>query len=248
MLVASDFDGTLSQLVERPADAVMVPEAREALAALAALAPRVRVALISGRSAADLAARTRLDPERFLLVGNHGLEFLGCGMDWVHPGAGMARAALEALAERLRHDTRGMLGVKMEDKGYSLSLHYRRLPEARHAELAAALRDLELPGTLRRHDGKRVVEFRPALAWHKGSALRAILKAMAVADHAAVFLGDDVTDEDAFDVIRERGVTLHVGGAEVASKARLGARDPRDAAAFLRALAGWLGASRSLPT
>ena len=242
MLVASDFDGTLSKLVDHPADAVMVPAARVALEALAALAPRVRVALISGRGVADLAARSGLDPGRFLLVGNHGMEILGCGMEWVHPGSAAARPALEAVADRLRHDTRDLAGVELEDKGVSLSLHFRRLPEPRHAELQGILRRIQLPDTLRRHEGKRVVEFRPAMDWHKGAALRTILQQTAIPGHAAVYLGDDVTDEDAFDAIREQGITVHVGEAKVASRARLSATDPDDAAAFLHTLAGWLGA------
>ncbi len=240
VLVASDFDGTLSELVRRPEDAVPLAEARVALESLVALAPRVRVALLSGRGVEDLMARVGLDPEGFLYVGNHGLEFRGCGMDWNHPDAAAVRPALDELRQRLHQAGAAMEGVQLEDKGASLSLHYRRLAENRHAELSSILNDLQLPEGLRRQEGKLVVDFRPAAPWNKGSALREILKKTGVPAEAAFFAGDDVTDEDAFEAIRDTGMTLHVGSASAPSKAWLQAADPADAAAFLRELAAML--------
>lgn len=242
MLIASDFDGTLSPLVDHPADAALHPTALSVLESLAALHPRVRLAFLSGRSLADLAARLPLIQDSIVLGGNHGLELRGAGLDWRHPMSTQVRPHLEMLATRLQQVLR-VTGAQMEDKGASLTVHYRRVATVDLPGLHAAITRIELPEGIRRHDGKDVVEYRPHVEWHKGHALRRIQQHFDIPPAATIFLGDDATDEDAFRELDSRGITLHVGPESAVSLAELRAHHPRDAIQFLQLIATTLSTS-----
>lgn len=244
VLIASDFDGTLSRLVDQPAMAILVPGAPRAIADLAKLYPRVRLAFLSGRSLRDLAPRLGILPEEVVLAGNHGLEISGARMDWTHPVCVAARPHLAELAEMLRQ-TLGMIpGVELEDKGASLTLHYRRMASAELATLRTLVDALALPGQLRIHEGNKVFEFRPRVDWNKGNAIRRIMRRFGIPDEAVVYLGDDLTDEDVFRELDSRAVTLHVGSVSDRSSARLNAGDPADAVEFLEELTTMNGLAR----
>ncbi len=179
-LLGFDFDGTLAPIVSLPDAAQMRETTRAALSRVAARYP---VAVVSGRALPDL--RGRLEGSAVqVMVGNHGVEtaegsarYLGLVQGW--------RRALEG---RLA----GIAGVEVEDKGYSLSVHYRRAPE-RWSELAALVAGLDGARVV---SGKMVFNVVPEGAAHKGDAL-ATLCAAEGAD-VALFVGDDVTDEDVF--------------------------------------------------
>lgn len=242
MLVASDFDGTLSTLVDHPAEAVLEPGAVQVLEELAGLNQRLRLAVLSGRRLADLVGRLPFDLTHVLLAGNHGLEILADGVSWLHPASTAARPHLEQLAECLRQRLGHLVGCELEDKGASLSLHYRRLPDADHTALRATVEALQLPRELRRHAGKLVFEFRPRVEWHKGYAIRRIIRQLGLPDSAVIYLGDDLTDEDVFRSLESTATTIHVGFATNRSAARFAARDPADVVEFLKAVATILSA------
>lgn len=240
LLIVSDFDGTLSELVDRPEQAALHADAPRVLKKLAALYPRVRLGFLSGRMLADLARRLDLDGEGIILGGNHGVELSGAGLDWTHPACLAARPRLEALAAELRKAAGGVSGVTIEDKGVSITLHYRRVSAARRPALHALIDALALPAGIQRHAGKSIIEFRPQIDWHKGRALRRIMQRLGMPASTVVYLGDDLTDEDAFRVLRSTGITVHVGPSSATSLARLHAHDPGDAVKFLKALADML--------
>lgn len=237
ILIASDFDGTLSPLVDHPGEAVLSPEAPAVLARLAAMFPRVRLAFLSGRSLADLTSRLGPAVDEAILAGNHGLELCGAHLDWIHPSAFTARPDLEGLIKRLAPSIGEFAGVELEDKGASLSLHYRRMDAADFPKLRAIIAALTLPDQVRMHEGKKVFEFRPQVEWNKGYAMRRILRRIDLPCDAAVFLGDDATDEDVFRELGTNAFTIHVGSATAPSCARLNAHDPADAVLFLDAFA-----------
>ncbi|HWP36485.1 MAG TPA: bifunctional alpha,alpha-trehalose-phosphate synthase (UDP-forming)/trehalose-phosphatase [Gemmatimonadales bacterium] len=206
-----DYDGTLTPIVDRPEDAVLAPEAREILAQ-ADRAGHVETVVVSGRSLEDIRARVGL-PE-LTYVGNHGLEIEGPGIAFRHPDAmryedvvARAAEALEALPVR---------GGRVERKGLTLSWHVRDIPprERPLAEQSAAavLRRAGLVVTT----GIDVIEGRPPIDWHKGSAVLHVL----VHRHGpawptrvrALYVGDDRTDEDAFRSLRGLGRSIRVGG------------------------------------
>jgi len=186
-LLAFDVDGTLAPIVARPDDA-RVPEATADT--LAKLARRVPVAVITGRAVADVADRLGFAPT--FVIGNHGAEdptgALGGGtLARMEP----MRARLAADAERLR-----TAGVLVEDKTYSLALHYRLAP---NQATAVALIDKLLADAsdgLHVFHGKFVVNLAPDDAPDKGDAVAALLTRSGAS--AAVFLGDDLNDEPVF--------------------------------------------------
>lgn len=238
ILVASDFDGTLSPLVEHAGDAAILPAAAEAVKGLLALHPRVRLAFLSGRSVSDLTKRLGTLSDHVILSGNHGLELRGGGLDWDHPVCTAVRPLLESLMMDLRSRTEGIPGVELEDKGASLTVHYRRADAREVTALREILTEIEVPPSIRVHQGKMIVEFRPGVSWNKGRAIRRIMNHLDTNDESVVYLGDDVTDEDVFKELSSAAVTVHVGDAPEHSAAAYHALDPADAAAFLRALAG----------
>ena len=191
----SDFDGTLSPIVEDPAAATAADGAVEALAALAT---RYRtVAVISGRPVSFLRA---VLPESLELGGLYGLEWLRGGAPVDHPEAvpwrSVVRRATDAAVEELPGD------VLVEPKGLSLTLHYRTAPE--HAELIekwAATR-AAIDGLVV-HPAKMSVELHPPLAIDKGTAVRALVAGL----RAACFVGDDVGDLPAFAALADLRTT-----------------------------------------
>ncbi|HEX6133237.1 MAG TPA: trehalose-phosphatase [Longimicrobiales bacterium] len=239
LLVGLDFDGTLAPIVPRPADAALLPAARPALEELARRED-THIALVSGRSLRDLRARVALD--RVYYAGNHGLEIEGPGVHRMHEGAGEARGTLSYLARVLHRELAGIDGVIVEDKGLTLSVHFRmvasetqeaRVRDAVHAQ-AAGIDGVRLT------DGKKVVEIRPDVDWHKGRAFRFIRDTLEerFGPGPAIFIGDDRTDEDAFGELGETDCAIVVGDPpQHATAAQTGLRTPEEVADFLHRLA-----------
>jgi len=197
IFVGLDYDGTLTPIVSRPEAAHLPADALTALAALAGRSDTV-VAVLSGRSLADVRARVPVAGAYY--AGNHGLEIFGPGLERLHPGAAAALPALRAAAAELSRELATLTGAQVEDKGASLSVHYRNAaPEAQLAVRDVALRIGRGRPGIRCTEGKMVVELRPDVDWHKGAALRFIRAALPYGESGpAVFIGDDRTDEDAF--------------------------------------------------
>jgi len=181
-LVALDFDGTLAPITDHPAKAGMRPSTARLLAEVARRYPCV---IVSGRARDDVARLVR--PVPVDVVGNHGAEPVRAHADPRSPVA-RARRALAPIAALWE-------GVWIEDKAYSLSLHYRnaRHPRGARAALAAAARDL--PG-VRVFHGKRVLNVVDRTAPDKGDAVEAARRARGCS--AVIFVGDDETDEHVF--------------------------------------------------
>jgi trehalose 6-phosphate phosphatase len=239
LLLGLDFDGTLAPIVPRPEDAALLPDAGTVLRSLARRAD-TWIAILSGRSLADITERVRLDGAFY--AGNHGLEIAGPGVQRVHERAEASRGLMRELGARLERELAAIPGAQIEAKGLSVSVHYRRAPDedaARQtretvARMCAPFEQIRLT------HGKRVVEIRPAVGWDKGEALRFLRETIAGADPApTVFIGDDRTDEDAFRQVGPRGFGILVADpvpADTAAHAYL--RSPDDVVEFLRRLDG----------
>ncbi len=195
--VITDVDGTISPIVDDPDAARVTPRSRELLAALAGRL--ALVAVVSGRAAADVQARVGLPA--LVYVGNHGLERWQAGRVSLTPEAAAHRPALETALEQLA--ALDEPGMQVEDKGPTLSVHYRRTPDpaAAEARLRPALEGITAAAGLRLFQGRMVFELRPPIEVHKGTALRQLIR-----DHgldAALYLGDDTTDIDALRMARQ---------------------------------------------
>ena len=215
ILLFLDFDGTLAPIVEDPSMARMPTETREALT-LFALDPKVSLAIISGRAIADL--RQRVGLENLIYAGNHGLEINGPGVDFIEPVAAERLKALGELSRHLRARLHGIPGVEVENKVLSASVHFRRTPAGRVAEIRKAVNDAVIfdghPFAVT--EGRKVLEIRPRVPWDKGRAVRGILQTAGKPDALPIYLGDDATDEDAFEALPE-GITVSVGKAHETS-------------------------------
>lgn len=224
-----DFDGTLAPIVPHPADATIADEAR---AAVATIAERFPVAILSGRDLLDLRARVDLD---VILAGSHGFEILGPhGLAHRFADADVYLSELDALEAELRHEMSTIDGAIVDRKRYAVALHDRMADEADRPRIAAIAADAARrhPG-LRGQEGRRVHEFRPAVDWDKGHALLWLLDALGLSrvDVTALYLGDDTTDEDAFRALRDAriGVGIVIGDRGRASDAHYRVDTPEEA-------------------
>jgi trehalose 6-phosphate phosphatase len=236
IFVGLDFDGTLAPIVPHPDDAVL-PEGMRAVLARLGARPDTLVAILSGRGLADV--RARVDVPGLYFAGNHGLEIEGPGITRLDPVAAQARPELERIAVACRHELADVPGAIVEDKGASLSVHYRLVAErdarARVREtvraIAAAHEGVRVQG------GKMLVEVRPDVAWHKGAALTYLRRALSDGvDIPALFIGDDRTDEDAFRALGPNGwgiVVAEMLPAQPDTAARAWLRDPAEVADLL---------------
>jgi trehalose 6-phosphate phosphatase len=238
LVLLLDFDGTLAPIVERPELAAMPAATRAALDWLMAM-PGVQVAVISGRGLADV--RDRAVIPGIAYAGNHGMEIEGAGLRRMHPEAVTARPALEAAARRIEPELARIPGAFLEDKGMTLSIHFRQAPADRHDDVRAAVERGARDG-LRVTSGKMVLEVRPRVEWDKGKAVLFLLDQMRPPSGAPVlYLGDDRTDEDAFRALAglggaHEGVLIGDPVSETAARSYL--RDPEEVGTLFAALAG----------
>jgi len=218
-LVALDFDGTLTEIVDDPSEPRLTPERRAVLGRLPA--PRRTLAIVSGRALDDV--RDRVGLAEAVYVGNHGIEIEGPGIEG---SPSEARDIADRLA-RLLDDLPEREGAFLEDKGVSATLHLR--PRDDEELRTAVERDLrgrvEKAGfTLR--PGKASWEIRPLEARDKGAALERLFELLSgTRPETTMYLGDDTTDEDAFRVL-ESGVTARVGPADADTAAAAHLPDP----------------------
>lgn len=202
--------------------------------------PRVSVAIISGRSLPDLKKRVRL--RGILYAGNHGLEVEGEGVRFVEPSAQAARGIMRRIAVELEAALCSVEGEQVENKGLTLSVHYRNVAPHQRARLEELVERTLEPyveaNKVRMRSGKMVREVIPPTQWGKGAAAEWIV------DHAEarwqtkdilpVSIGDDLTDEDAFAAVRKRGgIPIFVGQRRRRSCAPYWLRSPAEVWDFL---------------
>ena len=214
LLVASDYDGTLAPIVPDPARAL--PE-RESVVALRNLSqmPDTHVAVISGRALRDLDAMAKL-PEEVHLVGSHGSEF---DLDFAERLPPERRELRARIRDELTDICSRGSGLLLEEKPASIAFHYRNAAEevAQTALDAVLAGPAALPGVQTRH-GKKVVELL-LVPTDKGLALKKIRRNVGAT--AVLFFGDDLTDEEAFAVLRGPDVAVKVGEGATQAAHRL---------------------------
>jgi len=210
LLVFLDFDGALAPVVEYPWRAVLPASNRDALAALVRKS-QVTVAVISGRSLDDL--ESRVDVDGLIYAGNHGLEIHGPTFRFTEPRAMAARPVLRGVREALAEKIRPIHGAWIEDKGLTMSLHFRLADRADLPILQSATADaVEGSNDVRCLPGNEVYEFWPKTNWHQEAAVRWITRALKWEDAAKFYVGDDTADEETFALLPE-AITIKVGGS-----------------------------------
>lgn len=227
-----DFDGTLSPIVADYRRAKMDAWTRRALARASRRFP---TAVITGRALAFVEGRVPIRGISF--AGNHGLEWSIKGRKEDARVSKQARQAVNSMRTRMTKLTEQYRGTILEDKGRSLSLHYRHAPRSTHAAIRRAVyKAARETRRIRVMDGVFVHNIMPAVKRDKGTAARMMYTYLAKKKKSIpIFIGDDVTDEDAFKALR-KGITVHVGKSQN-SAAHYFVRSQKDVATFLEWLA-----------
>jgi trehalose-phosphatase len=206
-----DYDGTLTPIVAHPSLAVLSDDMRAALERLAAHFP---LAIISGRDLADVRKMVGIDG--IVYAGSHGCDVDAPEALGGHVQHGLAAvddvAAARAALERKVED---IPGAWVEHKTFAVTVHYRQTPPDQVPRVIAAFDEVaDVFFGLRKATGKMVLELRPGIAcYDKGKALLWLLERleMATGTHVPIYIGDDDTDEDAFQAIAGRGVGVRIG-------------------------------------
>ncbi len=210
-----DFDGTLAEFNSDPAAPQLTPERLDYLEQISRQ-PGVTVGIVSGRRLDDLRGRTRL-PDHVYHAGLHGLEIEIGGRRTGHPDLYAAAQRLAGLADALGRLVTEIPGTLIEDKGASVAVHARGVAPKRREVVFERADIIAVPWIaerlVRRLEGDAVVEYLPNIAAHKGDATRWItddVEARMGRPAWVAYIGDDITDEDAFRAIT-RGISVLVG-------------------------------------
>ena len=230
-----DFDGTLSNIVDEPGAATLVPGADKALKSLAALYP---VAVLSGRGLEDI--RDRVGIPGLWYAGSHGFEIVGPDGSYHHnETAAQAVPILAESAAELRDRLGTIPGVVVEHKRYAVAVHYRNAAPGTAAAVTAAVHDIGNRNGLKVTAGRKVVELRPNLDWDKGQNPGVDRRpGHRRGAAAAIFIGDDLTDEDGFDAVLHDGIGIvvrHTEDGDRATGARFCLDDPNHVRTFIEA-------------
>ena len=227
-----DYDGTLTPIVETPDRALLSHDARRLIAELAEVCP---VAIVSGRDLRDIRKLVGIDS--LIYAGSHGFEITGPGgLQVEHEAAGAYLPSLDAAERALKDGLRGMRGCLVERKRFSIAVHYRLVADEEVSAVEKAVNEAaDGHQGLRKTYGKKVFELQPALEWNKGEAVLFLLSELRLdgKDVLPLFIGDDVTDEDAFRALRRRGISVVVRDQVGPTEARYTLRSPDEVRDFL---------------
>jgi trehalose 6-phosphate phosphatase len=208
-----DYDGTLTPIVDRPEDAVISQDMRNAVRRLAQRCP---VCVVSGRDRRIVQELMGLND--LTVAGSHGFDI------WSPEGAVERAKGAEfevLLAEvkaRLHEELGSIGGALVEPKRSSVAAHYRLVSDTDRPKVKEVVDTIlaEHPDVLRVTPGKMVYEIQPKLDWDKGKAVLYLLETLDLdrEDVVPFYVGDDVTDEDAFEALADRGISIFVGSAD----------------------------------
>jgi trehalose 6-phosphate phosphatase len=210
--VFTDYDGVLTPIVDRPEDALISASMREVLRELASRCP---VCVVSGRDRAVVQQLMGVDD--LVVAGSHGFDIWSPEAGTLEHEAGSAQEGLiENVTAELDQAVGDVPGVAIEPKKISVAAHYRLVvDEGDRTKVREAVQQLlaERPDELKMTPGKMVYELQPKLDWDKGRAVLYLIDALGLDgdDVVPLYLGDDITDEDAFQALKGRGIGIYVG-------------------------------------
>jgi trehalose-phosphatase len=237
LAVFLDYDGTLTPIVSRPDQAVLIDSTRAILRTLAAKIP---VAILSGRELEDVCRR--VDMDGIVYAGSHGFDI--AGPHGLHRReATKFLPALDFAEKELREKLRGIAGALIERKRFSIAAHYRNVNGRAFPKLERSVNEIAARHReLRRIDGKKVYELLPNIDWDKGKAVLWLLEKLELERPNAypIYIGDDRTDEDAFRALEQRGVGILVSEEPRPTAASYLLKNPTEVERFLHELVATL--------
>ncbi|MDK2846947.1 MAG: trehalose 6-phosphate phosphatase [Desulfuromonadales bacterium] len=235
VVVFLDYDGTLTPIVERPELARLSEEMRQALRELAG---KCTLAIISGRDLADVQDLVAIDG--ILYAGSHGFDISGPEGRMEYQQGRAFLPSLDRAEESLRKRLETISGCQVERKHFAIAVHFRRVNEAKVPEIETAVDDvLTDHEDLRKTGGKKIFELRPDIDWDKGRAVAWILMQLGLDGKKVLpfYIGDDLTDEDAFRELREKGIGILVRDENRLTMARYAVENTEEVRLFLHSLA-----------
>lgn len=228
-----DYDGTLTPIVNQPEDAILSEEMKQLLRQAA---KEAKVAVVSGRDKRDVEQRVGL--KELYYAGSHGFEASGPeGLHFEYEKGKEILPVLDEAEEILQQHLKQVEGVRVERKRFAIAVHYRNVAEENEGRVKQKAEEiLEEYPQLKKGLGKKIVEFKPRLDWHKGKAVNWLLNKLQGEDQEMipVYIGDDITDEDAFEQVRqENGIGILVGDHGELTQARYRLADVDEVKTFL---------------
>lgn len=216
ILLFLDYDGTITPIVNRPEMAALSIETKGLLRRLSEL-KNLKIVIISGRSLEDL--KRCVGIKDIIYVGNHGLEIEGPKIRFKSPVSPEFRTILDEIKERLVRALSSIGGIFVEDKALTLSLHYRLAKKKAESKIKSIFRLVTKPYLAKKSihitGAKMAFEIRPPIRWDKGKVTLWLLarQRFIVKEEGLIpiYIGDDITDEDAFKALEGKGLTIFVG-------------------------------------
>ncbi|MBI3307709.1 MAG: trehalose-phosphatase [Candidatus Omnitrophica bacterium] len=234
-----DYDGTLTPIVEMPESAVLADSMKMILSELKQI-KKISIAVVSGRSLEQL--KKFVGIPGLLYVGNHGFEMEGPDIRHVHPGAIETKGIMADVAEVLKNIFKSTPGIMIENKTFTLSVHYRQIPEEKVDRIRMVFLKSIYPflenGQIVFTEGKKVLEVRPALGWNKGTAVTWLYGRKLAAEPSRrilpIYIGDDSTDEAALKAVKNHGIAVKVMEEKSESYADYYLRNSKEVYDFLK--------------
>ena len=230
-----DYDGTLTPIVSKPHQAIF-PYTVKTLIKRLQKNPKFTIAIISGRSLKDV--KRMVGIKNLIYAGNHGLEIERCSSRILRPMGTSTRPLIKKIGLALQENLKHIKGVRVEDKIYTLSVHFRLVEPGKRILVKNIFKKLMKPYVLLKriklYSGKMVLEVRPGVEWNKGDAVLYLLSKKKKA--LPLCIGDDLTDMDAFRVIKHKGISIFVGSPKISSKADYFLKNTKDVEKFIEKL------------
>ncbi|MDT8404738.1 trehalose-phosphatase [Sulfuriflexus sp.] len=239
-----DYDGTLTPIVSHPDDAILSEAMRHVLRSLAGLC---KLAIVSGRDLNDV--RNRVGIDGIWYAGSHGFDIAGPGGNRAEYQQGREYLpALDAAEQTLRARLADVPGCLVERKHFSIATHYRQVAQGQEATVKQAVDETHAGHPeLRLTSGKKIFELQPAIDWDKGKAIRWLMQALDLdfIRFTLIYIGDDVTDEDAFRELETQGIGILVTQEQQPTRATYRLDDPAAVEGFLERLSAKLADARA---
>jgi len=210
--ILTDIDGTISEIAATPEKAVVTPSMKKELSKLKEKFQMVGA--ISGRSVQNAKAMVGVDG--ILYIGNHGMEYVNNGEIFIDPEAVKYLANIKKIAEKLKNSELSKIkGLMFEDKDICISIHYRKceLQEDARKRIMDVINDSIETSELKLTEGRKLVELKPPISRNKGFIVEKIIEKYDL--NRVIYLGDDVTDFDAFKKLKELEKTSKIRTASI---------------------------------
>ena len=237
ILLLLDYDGTLSPIVSSPEKAILDRGIKRLLIKLKCK-KNITLGIVSGRRLANVKRLVGING--ICYAGNQGLEIKGPGINFIHPAARAFKPFAKKIKKILKKQVKSIKGAIVEDKKFSVTLHYRLVKKSDLARLKKIFDKVSRPYIAGREikisTGKKFWEMRPPVTWNKGKAIQKIVSGIHKKNILPIYMGDDTIDENAFRVVKKRGLAVFVGKLSLRTSAEYGLKSVVEVKRFLKRL------------